>query len=59
MAKNRNDRKDQRRRDAVERQSAIDCMSSAERIEALDDRLGVDVGAVKERERLAKKDDNG
>lgn len=58
MSKRRNDRKDDRRRDAIERQAVADGMTHAERLSALDARLGVGVGAVKERERLTKESDN-
>ena len=54
MSVKRNDRRDKRREEAKERQSLTNQMSPAERIAALDARLGAGVGAVKERARLER-----
>lgn len=59
MSKRRNDRKDDRRRDAIERQAVADGLSNAERLATLDTKLGVGEGATKERARLEKENDNG
>ena len=52
MSVKRNDRRDKRRDEAIQRQSLTNQMSVSERIAALDARLGTGVGAVKERARL-------
>ena len=56
MSKKRNDRKANRREDAVERQAARDALSASEQIARLDKILGKGKGAVKERARLAKQE---
>jgi len=54
MSVKRDDRRDLRRKEAIQRKSLTNQMSPAERIAALDSRLGTGVGAARERARLEK-----
>lgn len=49
------ERRERRRLDAQARQAAVQHATPEERLKALDDRLGVGVGAVRERSRLTSK----
>lgn len=54
MAQRRPDRKRTRQKEAQERQEAWESLSVAQRIQSLDERLGVGEGAEKQRRKLEK-----
>ena len=57
MVRLRNDRRSERREEAKERQAFWSGLSVSERVKALDLRLGVGVGAKRQRKKLEKSKD--
>jgi hypothetical protein len=56
MSNKRNDRKADRQKEAQSRQNRWDAMSLEDTLKELDQRLGRDVGAKKQREKLGQTD---
>ena len=54
MSKKRNDRKELRHKEALERQAEYDRLTVEGKLRRIDERLGEGVGATKERARLKK-----